>query len=636
MLLGRGMLKMKKLQARFMDYWRDGELRWPDWIIAAFCYCIVALATIYYGDVVHPWRAGVVFDEALFGGNIQNYYSLFVDYHASGYTWSMPVNSFVYILLYGILSLPIYAIRAIASYDITDGIFGLIYIKAVLSAFVFACGVAVLKITGASGRYGRGALYLFITSPLVILTAVVGNDIVTLLAVLLMLHYAVLQRQRPFLLFAALAILLKDYSLLIFIPVLLLTDKKATRLIGKMAIAVIPYAIFKFILAGDPARNSIAGIWDKSNFGTLLGVTLPVFGVNAPLFAAAFLLICVFAYQSSATPDGDFKKRLLFMPMLVTLSMAVFSTFRFNWSVLLIPFIVLNAEQYKQDKLKFRTIVITETLVCTGFIVCWLFADQPFLQNHIFDHMLLRNFVASGEYRYRNISEFLSISQSSAETIRNICGALVFSCCVALVAMCSPKGAAPEATGARARSAEPPNLNNRGLLLARSVLVIAFLAPLFVSAAIPRALERLVWSAPIEWQLLGQLDNSYALEQTFSFDEKINARSLALWFQSDEHDPYSDPSSAEVLILDAGGNTLLKKTMALNENIRGDWSVEERLDVDGIVFKSGEQYKIIINGRWIKEPWFPVVTDAQPNTQLVVNGNSVDGKMLAMMLVAKS
>ena len=243
----------------------------------------------------------------------------------------------------------------------------IVWAKLLLTIFFVACLMQLRRLTHALGVkkvQGDEVAALFATSPFVIFAVFIFSqyDIISVYFVLLGLVAYFQRRFLKFVFWFSLAISLKYFAIIIFVPLLLMIEKR------------IKYLVIYFLAALVPTLVQIALYWHSDIF---LGEIFTLAGGKAGdalgrgaavLMAGLYALLCIYAFFKKM----DFEHQKLFWHLLAIFSSLfaydlMFSIVRWHphWLVIIAPFICLTY-LYVGHK---RTLIVIELLAYLGFMV---------------------------------------------------------------------------------------------------------------------------------------------------------------------------------------------------------------------------------------------------------------------------
>ena len=120
---------------------------------------------------------------------------------------------------------------------------------------------------------------------------------------------------KKFTLFTAVAVTMKTFALFVFLPLLLLKEKKVLKIviytICSLSVFVGSQLIFT-LLGTTPAGSFLFAQMNKMLMGT---VTLGL--GNASLFVIAYLVILLFCYLKQADTDYELQRLCVYIPFVV-------------------------------------------------------------------------------------------------------------------------------------------------------------------------------------------------------------------------------------------------------------------------------------------------------------------------------
>jgi hypothetical protein len=314
------------------------ELRISDFILYALviagCYLLFQQADLFYtSSSSYAYLKGHIID--------------FYDYNSQivskgGY---LPL---IYII-FAIWNIPLKLLglaHDVAMSGLTLNIVELAWTKFLIVVFYFATTYiiyVIVKIITGQSQKAKYIAVIFATSPIAVFAAFIFGqyDIIGVFFTMLGFYFYIKHDYFKFSLFFSIAISLKMFPLLVFIPLLLLAEKRIIRLIvyGAIAVAatILQIAIYYHSV---PFRNSAFTLAGQS-VSTLTEFSLSVLN-SSPYLIIVFAIICIYAYIKDIDQAPEQYKTAINISLL---SYALlFSTIAWNpqWLMIITPFFALS------------------------------------------------------------------------------------------------------------------------------------------------------------------------------------------------------------------------------------------------------------------------------------------------------
>src|SRR5699024_8599457 len=136
------------------------------------------------------------------------------------------------------------------------------------------------------------------------------------------------------------AISLKLFALLIFIPLLLLKEKKIWKIIlyGLGAISLLAFA--KIIYHNAPMYMESMTTFEDNMFAKLsLSYIVSPFG-NISIFVLLYALVCIWCYSKKILDKNLQNLYTLYIPLVIFGFFTVFCQIHPQWIILLVPYLI--------------------------------------------------------------------------------------------------------------------------------------------------------------------------------------------------------------------------------------------------------------------------------------------------------
>ena len=260
----------------------------------------------------------------------------------------------------------------------------------------------ICRICGMSSEYELTVKRFFLFSPAVLCASIAFGqiDIIYVVVILTALIFYYKANYKAFTALMSLAVAMKLFPLLIFIPLLLLVKKKPLELIGHGAGVLVVPLISTLLFKHGAGYSSIMNI-AESEYGFSGWLFERTFdGLNA-LFPIIFAVICVYAYvyAGAAAAKADLLRTSMLLIFAAYADLTVFSTWHFQWLIPLFLSLSFLIPMYSK-----KNTVLLLGIALEVLILLWVMGDDRvsvyeinFLLPVLYDH----------EYRGVFISEIM-------------------------------------------------------------------------------------------------------------------------------------------------------------------------------------------------------------------------------------
>lgn len=315
-------------------WYNNGKIYKLEWIILSIV-AFFAFFSYFYGDIILTTSHGFGVWESLFNGSISDYYydmeNRLVNFY-SGSCFSSAIYPFPLYIVFAIWNLPLYIIKCFWGIDPTTSRLLLAYAKSILILFLLGSAMIIYKICkniGIDNIKSKWCVFYFLSSSFVIFPLLIQSqyDIISVFFTLLGLLYYIKNDQKKFVLFFALAITMKLFALFIFVPLVLLKEKKIFKIlfysIAGISILVAQGIIFKKPESAEGCANNMIGYIFSGKI------------CDASIFIILLFCLCVYCYfKKESTKE--------FSILVAFAGMGSFFLFSFAhpyWIILLCPYL---------------------------------------------------------------------------------------------------------------------------------------------------------------------------------------------------------------------------------------------------------------------------------------------------------
>lgn len=229
---------------------------------------LLLLLSHTYNDILITARHGINFWNILFDGEILHFFE--INYLPSGNTYYSVVQGCAYnILLYiifAIWNIPLALLETFTSVDVMNNLFCIAYIKLITVA-AMAVSVLILRkiltLLGVDKKQHAFFSFLYLTSTLMVAVVFVISqyDMISVIVQLLGVQAFLEKKDKKFVFCFGIAFCLKYFSVIIFIPLMLLRHKRLVSWLTAVVGMLLPVAAtsLPFIRSYDRFSTELTG-----------------------------------------------------------------------------------------------------------------------------------------------------------------------------------------------------------------------------------------------------------------------------------------------------------------------------------------------------------------------------------------
>ncbi len=309
------------------------------------------------------------------------------DYYGYALNFMIPICAPNYnILLYGIVAiiiLPLFLTEILVGIVVPDILYEILFAIVLSCTFVFVGRIVnkiVIKI-GIDNKKADIIEYLFLLSPILLFGSIGFKqlDIFYIAVVLYSLLFYIEGRYNLFALTMSISIAMKTFPIFIFIPLVLMFEKRIYRIVKYFAEGLsIPF-LFYIIWGHQESYQSI-----QKTMESIYGFTYQIFANQLPtgmgsfsIFVASWFIICFWCYYRISRGSWE---NVMSISVLVYSFFAVFVTWHPQYLVIYATFLTLATTYVKN---KNRYIGIQAFLSLSYLIIC-LFCNPQNTDNYMF------------------------------------------------------------------------------------------------------------------------------------------------------------------------------------------------------------------------------------------------------------
>lgn len=593
-----------------------------DWLLLG-AVLFIAYTIFLYGDIRATYEHSFNFLDALFSGRLKDFYQISIENTSTGHpaVYDVPLYA-----LFALWNLPTYIIHQLTGFDFMLSTPAQLWLKtmvvvaALLSAKIL---MSLAQELGVSKERSKWVAFFFMSSMSVFVPVfiIVQYDIILVLCILMGLRSYVQGNLPRFIAWFFIANTLKLFAVFIFIPLLLLREKRIRHFILQLFIGSLGIILSRLFYRGNVAYEAATGGFLEGMLRRLIATGIPwqnsSFSTQQlvmPLFVIFMIGIAVWAYVKKTSSQQELGVVAIYSCLAVYLVFVALVPLNPYWIVLLAPFSVLIIF-LNPEYLMLNTII--ETTVSTAVLVLYILVGFPIYNRDIFTQLLLPHFISAPEsprfYSPNEILTGLSLHRGASFVV-----ALIIAGVLATLILNYPRSSM---IAAGRNDERMP----RSAVWFRMVPMTGFatlvLMPYFIPAVATAYSSETDASEPSSVNIL---DPDAVITEQLVFDSDIQSRTLEIGFLAGQVQ-WIDSSVVHVEITDDGGAVIFRESLPANS--LGDKIVS--LDTNGLTFDAGKTYTMRITSDLTEGGIAHLQINPMMNRFVTVeNGREVDGDLV--------
>ncbi len=311
-----------------------------------FTAVFVSYFIFMYVDITNTIDNSVLFTKSLLSGDFFNFYDYTIEHASTKY----PANyEFLAYIPFAIWNLPLAIGNMAFGFDYNHSTAALLWAKGIIVVFALITVFLIYKILTlckVEKNLSILACFVFSTSIMFFWPSflIVQIDLPSLTLMLTGIYNYLKGNNKLFITFFALSIPFKMFGIFLFIPLLILKEKRIIFIAAKTVLVMIPQLLCKILFIGSEAYNFALGSQSRDALNSLFNFTNIIGPRKLSLFIIAFFAICVFCYIYKFD-DGNAELKLslpLYIASLTYGSLMIFVLIRGYWLVYLAPFLIFT------------------------------------------------------------------------------------------------------------------------------------------------------------------------------------------------------------------------------------------------------------------------------------------------------
>lgn len=316
---------------------------WVHWLIFGVV-CLVFYLLFVHPDVIETANHSYLLLDSLFKGRFLDFYNYVME-HPFGknlyYINNAHYNIVIYII-FAVAELPVFLFNSIFGTAVNEPL--LYYIgKLVSTGFFFACLPVIKRIAlqlGFSEQDSNWAPLFFAAMPPAFFSAIVMGQYDSLCLFFLLMGFLNWLRGKPlaFTLWFGVGAACKFFPLLLFVPLLLLIEKRPLHIIkyGLLSLWLVAPTTLLFL-----GRTGDMGTFNNLMMERLFAVKMPA-AANVAVFPLLFLLLCFACYLWAPKPQA-LARTGLWACLAAFGILFLFVSWHPQWLILITPFLIFSA-----------------------------------------------------------------------------------------------------------------------------------------------------------------------------------------------------------------------------------------------------------------------------------------------------
>ncbi len=343
----------------------------------------------FYPDLVLTTHHSISFYDLLFKNDLYHLYE--ANYVFNGIFGNSCITyDFPIFVVIGLWNLPLLVLKNIFSFEWYHSFLGLLYSKSILIFFTFAALWAmnrILKLLQVEKNDRIWYHFLFLSSPifLMVIGMFGGYDIISVFFTLLGIYYYLKNEPVKFLTFFALAISLKIFAIFLFIPLVLLKEKKLWKIFLLILAGVSVLLFAKIVYFHAPMYQESMNSFNDGMFQYLITNHFSGSFDVTSLFALFYGFVCIWCYCLKIKENKRFSKYVMYICLLVMSLFCTFVTIHPQWFILVLPYLCFYLIENKEERYTLFLLEIGYSVCMILVLIChydWVFV--PTLMDNMF------------------------------------------------------------------------------------------------------------------------------------------------------------------------------------------------------------------------------------------------------------
>ncbi|MET0859876.1 MAG: hypothetical protein ABW091_02485 [Microbacterium sp.] len=591
-----------------------------DWALL-IAILLLASVTFLYGDVKATFEHSFNFLDSVFAGRPQDFYQIAIENSTFGHpaVYDVPIYA-----VFGLWNLPTYLLYRFNDFNYLESTPAQLWLKLMLVLFALVATWLVMKIAreiGVSAARAKWVGFYFLSSMslFVPVFVIVQYDIISITFMLAGLLAYMRGNTRAFLLWFLAANTFKLFALFIFIPLVLLREKRIPRALAQIVLGVLGLLLCRLLYRGDLAFAASTG-----GFTDLMLDRLRTSGfawqgsMNVPLFVVFIVGLAIFAYAKRTTTTRELHAFAIYLSLAAFLVFCAIVPLNPYWINLVAPFSILIIFANPRH-LTLNTLL--EVSISTSLFVIYMLVGFSMYNAGIFKDLLFGQFIPpASPQRFQAPGEILRGFGLAGNNVLFLVGFMV-ACTLAVLIINYPRPSFVEGM---------PNTQTikRSVVWVRLAAMVGFMALLFGMYLIPA--RPTAYSSVSSTPVLTDVDvlsPEAVVEEEIEFDQTLSVNEIQIGLDASAV-TWINSAIINVNVTDSDGESLFAGSTAANAVGVGLASFR----TGDLTLEAGETYTVSVTGAQSEgEPAYVQLNPDADRFETTENGKPVDGDLVMVL-----
>ncbi|WP_396643576.1 hypothetical protein [Microbacterium sp.] len=591
-----------------------------DWALLG-AICALAFMTFLYGDVKATFEHSFNFLDAVAAGRPQDFYQIAIENSTFGHpaVYDVPIYA-----VFGIWNIPTWLLYRFGDFDYLNSTPAQLWLKLMLVLFALVAArlmMAIAKTLGMTVARSKWVAFYFLSSMALFVPVfvIVQYDIISVTFMLAGLLAYMKGRTRAFLFWFLIAITFKLFALFIFIPLVLLREKRIPRALGQILVGVLGLLLCRLLYRGDLAFEVSTG-----GFTDLMLDRLRVAGftwqssIPVPLFVVFIVGLAIFAYAKRASSTRELQAFAIYLSLAAFLVFCAIVPLNPYWIALVAPFSVLIIFANP----KYLTLnSLLEVAIGTTLFLIYMLVGYSMYNSGIFKDLVFGQFIPpASPQRFYTPGEILNAVGISGNNVIFLVGFMI-ACVLAVLIINYPRASFIEGMP----NAEPIKRSVVWVRLAAMAGFCALLFGMYLIPARPTAYSS-VSSAPTTTAVDILAPDSFVQEE-IEFDDTLRVDTVQVGIDAGGV-TWINSAVITATITDSSGATVFEGETPANAIGVGLAS----FPAGGLILEADEVYTLRLSG--IQSEGEPAYVQVNPDVDeflTIQNNEIVDGDLVMVL-----
>ncbi|MEG1310067.1 MAG: hypothetical protein RSD06_04245 [Bacilli bacterium] len=343
---------------------------------------VLLFVCFLYSDIVITTEHTLNFMDVIKSGDFMDFYKVNYNLKINGLNTTVCYDILIY-FIFMIWNIPLYIASRFMGINILKSFLCKLWLKGIVILFLYLTCKVMKKIfeeLNIDKKLSKWGILIFASSPIIfsIVFMMCQYDIIPIFFVMLGILAYLKNEEKKFILYFMLAIPMKLFALFIFIPLLLLKEKRIFYIGTKTICSISVLLVCRILENFMPLYYESVQNFNGSMINRLSNIGFDISTGSVSIFMILYIIICIYCYSVKFKNKKHFQDLTIHIPFIVyAVLFTFFKVTHPQWYIYITPFItIMIIKNIKNFKLNFLLeMCMSVSLIYIHFVYFWWVFD---------------------------------------------------------------------------------------------------------------------------------------------------------------------------------------------------------------------------------------------------------------------